>query len=170
MKKLIVCLILFFSPLLWRGAGGEVFAQQQNYNWCFGDSAGIDFNNLGNPVAFQSAVNARGSCASVSDSLGNLLLYGGCPDGSTYITGSTEFGAVRNRFHDTIFNGINLKGQGTYHEIVLIPFPGTDSLYYFFSINVVGFTYGLYYSIINIKGNSGLGAVIQKNVQIMPDP
>ena len=48
-------------------------AQNENSSWCFGDSAGIDFKNVNNPQPFNTSVQSRGSCGSISDSLGNLL-------------------------------------------------------------------------------------------------
>ena len=51
------------------------YAQNKNINWCFGDSAGINFSNLNSPTNFKSAVKTRGSCASISDTNGNMLFY-----------------------------------------------------------------------------------------------
>src|ERR1700740_3418029 len=53
-----------------------VFSQNMNSTWIFGDSAGIDFSNISNPVPIVSAMDGRGSCTSISDSSGNLILYG----------------------------------------------------------------------------------------------
>ena len=53
----------------------SVQSQKQNNIWCFGDSAGIDFNNLSNPVTFSSSLDTRGSCVSIADTNGQLLFY-----------------------------------------------------------------------------------------------
>lgn len=50
-------------------------SQNRNSIWCFGDSAGIDFRNVSMPVPITTGFDTRGTCASVSDSLGNLLFY-----------------------------------------------------------------------------------------------
>jgi len=50
-------------------------AQNKNSIWCFGDSAGINFSNINNPVPFTSSVEGRGSCVSIADNNGNLLFY-----------------------------------------------------------------------------------------------
>src|SRR5215831_5534683 len=50
-------------------------SQLQNAIWCFGDSAGIDFRNINNPIPISTSLDTRGSCVSISDSLGNLLFY-----------------------------------------------------------------------------------------------
>ena len=59
MKKQIFTIALiamFFSPLFWRGAGGEVFAQSPNYLWA--KSAGGTSNDYGRSVA----TDASGNC------------------------------------------------------------------------------------------------------------
>lgn len=62
-------------------------------------------------------------------------------------------------------NGDSLNAQAWYNEIVILPFPDSDSLYYVFTVGVTSF-YGLYYSIVDISANSGMGTVIQKNGQL----
>ena len=51
------------------------FSQKENAVWCFGDSAGIDFNDVANPTLLISGMNAKGTCATIADSIGNLLFY-----------------------------------------------------------------------------------------------
>ena len=72
MRKLI-----FFILLL-----QTVFTKAQftNLNWAFGDSCGIKFNTTGIDSIYRTSVNARGSCATISDSIGNLLFYTASPD------------------------------------------------------------------------------------------
>ncbi len=65
-------------------------------------------------------------------------------------------------------NGDTIVGRAWYHELVIVPCPGNDSIYYVFSVGVTS-VYGLYYSIVNINANNGFGEVIQKNIQVMPD-
>ena len=48
-------------------------AQHKNDNWIFGDSAAVNFINLNVPSPFKSASQSRGSCSSISDSIGNLI-------------------------------------------------------------------------------------------------
>jgi hypothetical protein len=52
-----------------------------------------------------------------------------------------------------------------YKEVIIIPSPANTNQYYVFCIGVTG-NYGLYYSVVDISANGGLGAVIQKNVQL----
>jgi hypothetical protein len=50
--------------------------------------------------------------------------------------------------------------------MVIIPDPGDDSSYYLFSIGV-SLQFGLMYSKIDIRGDNGLGEVMQKNIQLL---
>jgi len=138
------------------------YAQNRNSVWCFGDSAGIDFGS-GLPVTFQSGMDSRGSCVSISDNNGNLLFYAATMykyaisiDNSTFVFNST--GSVMQ-------DGDSIVGEGWYQELVIVPNPANDSVYYLFSINVTG-NNGLVYSIIDMKQNGGLGAVTAKNIQL----
>ena len=154
---------LLFLFILLSGFAG---AQNRNSVWCFGDSAGIDFSS-GLPVNIVSSVNSRGSCASIADSTGNLKLYVAY-DPSAIIAG-TDPVKVYNLNHDVILNGDSLKGGGWYHEIVILPVAKNDSLYYIFYIGVT-LDYGLYYAIVDMKLNGGLGAVTLKNAQLNAFP
>ncbi|MBK7388266.1 MAG: hypothetical protein IPI23_04080 [Bacteroidetes bacterium] len=68
MKKILIILMLFVFS-------GSCIAQKRNAVWCFGDSAGIDFSNLGSPQVFSTSLDTRGSCASIADTSGQLLFY-----------------------------------------------------------------------------------------------
>jgi hypothetical protein len=157
--KLLILLLLV--PIV-------TIAQKQTFNWCFGDSAGIDFNNVSAPQIFGSGMNARGSCASVSDSSGSLLFYASTPYPSLWLSGVIRPGAIINKQHQLMPNGDTIVGRSWYHELVIVPKPGNDSIYYVFSVGVTSI-YGLYYSVVDMKANGGLGAVIQKNVMVMSD-
>ncbi len=67
-------------------------------------------------------------------------------------------------------NGDSLVGEDWYNEIVIIPFPSNDSLYYIFVISTELGPAGLYYSVINMKSDSGRGDVIVKNIQLQTFP
>ena len=72
MRKIIFFLVFFQTPF--------VMAQFSNLNWTFGDSCGIKFSATGIDSIYRTSVNARGSCATISDSIGNLLFYSASPD------------------------------------------------------------------------------------------
>ena len=68
MKKLItVTVVMLFYSLL-------TIAQSTNKIWCFGDSAGLDFN-FQPPIPIHSSVVSRGSCASICNGSGMLIFY-----------------------------------------------------------------------------------------------
>ncbi len=111
------------------------FAQKRSNIWCFGDSAGIDFTNINNPFPFQSGMDSRGSCASISDSSGGLQMYAAnCSDPIFF--GTLQAGKLYNKQHQSMQNGDSLYSLAWYNEMVLIPFPNEDSLFLLFSIGV----------------------------------
>ncbi|MBK8414879.1 MAG: T9SS type A sorting domain-containing protein [Bacteroidetes bacterium] len=138
----------------------ELSAQFKNNVWCFGDSALIDFTS-GVPVSGVSSLDTRGSCISISDTNGDLLFYGNTRAGI-----GNPSGLLWNKVNQLMLNGDSIAGSGWYHELVIVPNPADDSLYYLFSIGVT-YSIGLLYSIIDMKGDNGLGAVIQKNIPLL---
>ncbi|MBK8681274.1 MAG: hypothetical protein IPN31_05070 [Bacteroidetes bacterium] len=52
----------------------HAFSQKENYNWVFGDSAGLNFSSSV-PEYFSSSIWSAEACSSISDSAGNLLFY-----------------------------------------------------------------------------------------------
>jgi hypothetical protein len=136
------------------------FSQNRNSVWCFGDSALIDFSDTSNIIAGSCGLDTRGSCTSISSQDGKLLFYAETRAAS---------GSYTTNVYDTsgniMFNGDTIIGEGWYNELVIITNPANDSTYYLFSIGVTSI-YGLYYSIIDMRLNNGLGAVTVKNVQL----
>ncbi|MCK9398907.1 MAG: gliding motility-associated C-terminal domain-containing protein [Bacteroidales bacterium] len=91
----------------------------------------------------------------MSDSLGNLLFYSSGKE-------------VWNRNGDIMMNGDGLLGGYEWEQsCVAFPKPGSDSQYYLF--NVSGFVHpeGLYYSVIDMSLDGGLGGVTyEKNINL----
>lgn len=135
-----------------------VLAQKQHYNWYFGTAVGLNFNV--NPPA--ALTNGKGNsvegCATVSDINGNLLFY--C-NGTNVI----------NRNHEVMQNGSSIAGDpSSTSNVLIIPLPGSDSIYYLFSIGAGGQDLkGFRYSIINMNKQGGLGEVTSKNILIVDD-
>jgi gliding motility-associated-like protein len=132
----------------------ESSAQYGNV-WAFGRNAGINFNS-NPPQAIRTAISTREGSSSVCDDQGQLLFY---TDG-TY---------VRDRNHNVMPNGNNLPGFGfnitnsTAQGTLIIPLPGNATQYYIFSLGCVecGIYAGdLYYSVVDMSLNNGLGAVV----------
>mgnify|MGYP000994441944 CR=1 FL=1 len=146
-------------------------AQYTDRYWAFGDSAGINFKNLSNPQPANSILRVRGTCASICDSSGDLVFYCGSPNWQQWLAPNNIFtdGTVINRNHQVFESGDSLIGALWYQEMVIVPMPGNDSLFYIFAAGVTSATNGLFYSIVDIKYNNGQGRVIQKNVQLRND-
>lgn len=152
-KPLLILLASHFSLLTC-----FCFAQnpdiKRTYHWYFGGQAGLDFSS-GPPVAVTNGqLNSSEACSTISDTSGNLLLY---TDGLT----------IWDRNHQIMQNGTGLMGcQSSTQGSLIVPLPQNDSLYYIFTTDCWENNYvnGLRYSIVNIKLNGGLGAVMQKNI------
>lgn len=149
--------VILFSPIL-------CLSQFKNSNWCFGDSAGINFINPQNPVVFKTGVNSRGSSVSITNSNDSLLFYAFTGAGP-----GIQKTSVFDRMHQLMVNGDNIIGLGWYHELLIIPKPEDPNLFYLFTAGVTT-NYGFHYSVIDISLNSGLGEVVQKNVMLQSFP
>lgn len=129
------------------------YGQNQTNFWYFAEYAALDFNS-GNPVALtNSALNTVEGCATISDESGNLLFY-------------TDGWLVFNKNHNLMDNGFNLDGgQSSAQSCIIVPKPGSNTLYYIFQAGDWGAGY-LTYSIVDMSYNGGLGKVINKNIML----
>ncbi len=154
MKKIIILILINLGFC-------SLSAQNRNSVWVFGDSVGIDFSNTMSPQVFSSSIDTRGSCVSIADSNGNMMFYANT---RASVIRSTQ---VWNNLDQLIQNGDSVNGEGWYHELVIIPKPESEHLFYLFSICVDNSCpFGLYYSIIDIQKDS----VIQKNIPLQSFP
>jgi len=160
--------IIFFLAVI--SFSVNLSAQKRNYIWCFGDSAGIDFNNLSNPITFQSGNDTRGSNCAIADTNGNLLFYACTSYKPLWQQGYVNVGAIFSKNHQLMQGGDSIRGSLIWNEVIIIPFPDNDSLFYVFFIKVTGPNplYGLYYCVVNINANAGLGEVVAKNIMLQP--
>ncbi|MBK9320474.1 MAG: hypothetical protein IPM91_17835 [Bacteroidetes bacterium] len=157
MKKFFCALLLMTAVV----GGGKVFAQFTNNYWVFGDSASIDWTNPALPQIIKVPVDSRGDCSSFKDTSG-IRVYS-CDIGNTL----PRNGVVINLYGTLFQNGDSLKGTSWYHDRLILPDPGNDSLIYIINAGVTqSGPYGLYYSKANYKANNDTGIVIQKNVQL----
>ena len=140
---ILICILIFLTS----------HAQNNKANtWYFGGYAGLNFNS-GIPVPLtDGAMNTGEGCATISDTDGSLLFY---TDGIT----------IWNNHHLIMENGFGLMGHSSATQSsIIVPKPGSDSLYYVFTVPVCNDPGDLYYSIVDISLNNGLGKVIVKNV------
>jgi hypothetical protein len=151
------------------------FSQKENYQWAVGYNGLMDFNSgtlsLGNTndSLFFDLCNA-----SICDTSGHLIII-------------TNDNKVYNALHDTMLNSYDFNdswfknaygypyngyfGLPDPQGAIIIPFPGNDSLYYIFHetntdtfVSLPFYNFRLYYSIVNIKLDNGLGALTTKNI------
>ncbi len=129
-------------------------AQLEGSIWLFGSNAGLDFRN-GKPVAIQGGqINTTEGCATICDAKGNLLMY---TDGIT----------VWNSKHEAMPNGTGLNGDPSATQSgVIVPLPGSNKIYYLFTIEAQLEEAGFGYSIIDMTLENGLGDVVTKNIQL----
>lgn len=140
----------------------ESNSQDRNSVWIFGDSAGIDFSNTSNPVPITSGMRGRGSCASISDSLGNLILYS-----FTVESAGAQSTQIHNHSNLPIAGADSITGMAWYQELVLIPKPGAQNMFNLFSIGMEpNINQGLFLTEVDMNLNGGLGMVTQQNVQL----
>ena len=135
---------------------GSFFAQNEGNIWYFGQNAGIGFNG-GVPVALTNgALSTFEGCATISDSIGNLLFY---TDGTT----------VWNKNHIPMPSGFGLDGDNSSSQSsIIVKKPNSSTIYYIFTIPSVGGTVGLRYSEVDLSLQSGLGDVtLNKNISIL---
>ncbi|MBK9639041.1 MAG: T9SS type A sorting domain-containing protein [Bacteroidetes bacterium] len=165
MKKSILFFAILFTILYCKNSQAQSrLLSGRNSIWCFGDSAGIDFTVPSNPQPYFSAMRSRGTAVSICDTLGQLLFY--AHTGDTSNNGTNTRGNILDKNHLLIDNGDSIIGISWYQEMVIIPMPGDTNKYYLFAQDVT-LNYGIYYSIIDMGLNNGLGKVILKNQQIL---
>ncbi len=153
MKYRIIFFVVF--TLVLSLFGSNLFAQKETYNWYFGDNSGITFLPNGtNPTPLLGGkITSDEGVASISDSDGNLLFY-------------TNGNKLWDKNHNVIIGGNNLSGDpSATQSSVIVPKPGSNSIYYVFTVSYDGFMY----STVDMKANSGSGGVIEQNVLLNPN-
>lgn len=169
MKLVILCFVLY-----------SFAAQSQNHDniWLIGQettsSTKLDFNNgvlgISNTVRNMPVSDA---CVSMSDSLGNLIFY-------------TNGIKINNAQYQLMQNGDGLNpgqiandfaqsGYPVFNSMIAIPHPNQTNKYYLFhqsltyASDAAGFGEHLYYTLIDMNANNGLGRVEQKNQMLNSD-
>ena len=141
--------------------------QKQDRIWLFSDSAGIDFNNVSNPISIPSNITdpCTSNFANICDKSGNLLFY------SQGVELSLTSVRVFDRFGNLMDGGDSLEGYPwVYQGSLILPIPNDTSKYYLFVGNRTGsMGNNMYYNIIDISQNGGLGKVISKNNLLLSD-
>ncbi len=146
MKKYI---LIFFGLL----SAHIVYAQKQTNIWYFGNRVGLDFNQTPPNTLSDGTANSQEGSAAISDNNGRLLFY-------------TNGRIVQNRKQLTMPNGASLLGDlSSTTNTVIVPMPGTDSLYYLFTIGSAREELPVFaYNVIDMKADGGFGDIIVKNI------
>lgn len=163
--------LMFFSNL----CSQQTAYAQHDAVWTFGTHGGLKFGVTG-LQSFTSSMTARGNSASISDASGNLMFY-------------TDGNYVWDKNNNLMPGGINLTNGPTPMFEVLDPgngwmadataismMPGSETKYYIFSerrdpidpnwLSSPCDPAKLYYSIVDMSLNNGLGEVTIKGVLV----
>jgi len=127
-------------------------SQNQANNWYFARYCGLNFNTGVPQVVHDSQMYTIFGCATISDSLGNLLFY-------------TGEGDVYNKNHEIMPNGSDMIHPGIFGRAI-INCPGTNDIYYVFTARHPQINLGLYYSIVDMTLAGGHGAVTEKDIPV----
>jgi hypothetical protein len=179
--RIILTLFSYFCVL-------HAIQAQQGYGnqWIFGrfnspNPSGTILNFNGDSLLIEpidKPMELEGSCAIMCDSVGKLLFY----SNSCYIA---------NANHQVMVNGegigqalletsfCNSGGNPLTQGMIALPKPGSQHLYYLFYTDIDDPYYmqpffplapvTLYYALIDMSLENGLGAVIEKNVIVLED-
>lgn len=173
MKRILVLIVILFSS-------GFLSAQKHDYNWVFGKGNGwqpaeewggevIDFNTTPPQVKMDDReLNFNTYSTACSDSTGKLLFY-------------TNGLKIHNYTHHLIENGDTINPGELWNSssdmdgyigygLWALPMPGKQNFYMLFHNGAVfeedSFfirNSPLYYSVIDMNANGGLGKVLEKN-------
>ena len=148
---------LLLLPALFLLLATDLEAQRQYETWYFGVNAGISFVGGTPTPLLDGQVNTIDGSAVISrPATGDLLFYS---DGAT----------VWDSNHAVMQNGTGLEGHPSSGQPALIvPDPGDTNLFYLFTTGAANTaTTATRYSVIDMRGNGGRGAVVEKNTMIL---
>ena len=148
MKKAIYSFLFFLTAT-------SIYSQNsKNYNiWYFGTGAGINFNTSPTTVIPKGTtfINSDAGVSTYCDANGALLL-------------SSNGANIFNSNNATMQNGGGLNGDSTATQsCVIVPKPGSTSIFYVFTLSPFATNNGLYYSTVDLTQNGGLGSVTSRN-------
>jgi len=133
------------------------YSQKVANNWLFG-YFGLEFKSDTVVIRHDYAAHANRGMGIISDNNGQLLCY---TDGLT----------IWNRNHTVMPNGQNMSttlSGTTVQSSIIVPKPGSNSIYYTFTVHPYNgqSAAGLYYSIVDLTEDNGLGDVTLKGKKI----
>ncbi len=159
MKHFVLAFGLLLGFNAFSQSQGQFSTAQEGNVWYFGTGAGLDFNS-GTPVPLSNngySTTSQEGAAVACDANGDILFY----------TDGTD---IYDMTHNIMSNGAGINGHySTTQSAQIFPMPGSTTEYYVFHLED---KYSpdpsrngeLYYSIVDITANGGLGAVTTKNI------
>ncbi len=132
-----------------------------NSNWIFGDKAGINFN-VSPPAAITSSISGpgfEGSAAASDPVTGKLLFYS---NGAKCWKANGQIMA-----HGDSLLGNNEGGLTATQGVCIVPFINDTSKYYLFSLSDYSNPNSLYYSVVDMSLDNGLGDIDPANKNIL---
>lgn len=131
------------------------FSQNEGKVWYFGSNAGLDFNTNPPTILNDGQLNTLEGTASFADAYGNLLFY-------------TDGKRVYTKNHTLMPNGVDAMGgnYSTAQSALIVPLPGNSAQYYLFTVSQYVHS-NLFYSIIDMNLNNGLGDVVE-DAKVIP--
>jgi gliding motility-associated-like protein len=141
----------YFLAIVLLVSGLASLSQNETSKWYFGDQAALNFMPaLPVSLPFSPMSQSEGS-ASMADATGNLLFY---TDGMT----------IWNQASQVMANGLNLMGNTSSSQVLIVPQPGNPGIYFVFTIDADGGPNGFRYSTVDMNLAAGMGSVTAKNV------
>lgn len=153
MHNIVLLLLGFASVTICR-------SQAETSFWPFGNGAGIEFSD-GNAVPIQPAGATLEASTSASDNEGNLLFY------ATSSIGAGGY-ACFNANQELMPNGTGIFcGTSCTSGALTIPRPGNPNEHYLFTIGPGQEIADLYYSVIDMTLDGGLGDVTETKNELL---
>jgi PKD repeat protein len=154
--RTLVVLIAVVIQIL---TSGDAAAQHQYDRWYFGFKQGLDFRTSPPTILTDGQTNTiEGSAVYCDPKTGDLLFY-------------TDGVKVWDRMHRLMPNGKDLiADQSSTQAALIVPDPGEPKRFYLFHCDQSGYTNptkGVYYSIVDLRLNSGFGDVTTKNQKLI---
>ncbi|MEO1030839.1 MAG: T9SS type B sorting domain-containing protein [Bacteroidota bacterium] len=133
----------------------KIIAQAEASNWYFGTNAGLNFNASAPIALIDGQLATDEGCATISEPNGELLFY-------------TDGVKVWDKQHNVMPNGTGLTGDASSTQsAIIVPKPGSESLYYIFTVDDLAGPNGVRYSEVNMNLNNGNGDITnQKNIEL----
>ncbi|ALM48928.1 hypothetical protein AMR72_08530 [Flavobacterium psychrophilum] len=140
-----------FQSGLWTG--------KEAYRWYMGRPKAFDFATTPPAVSVDGVSYGDKGGGTVSDANGQLLFY-------------TDGQQIWNKNHVTMVNGTGITNGGAQatQSGLIVKDPGNPNLYYVFTVAKSNSNGGIFYSIVDITLDNGLGAVVsgQKKKTLQP--